>query len=276
MTIRPFERSPLGRTCEVLASGDLDLYFYDELPRVSRDRVSRHVDACRICRQALEEMGLIRHALAARPTVSAPESGDWSAFMTRLDTAVAIEARHAAAGGRHASDVAATARRSWTSAIAMAALLALVTISVTFVARSRPDNDRPLAPGVDRAATHSTAAEPAGDDTRGLALVGQQHLDRSKLVLLGLANKDAQAPGSDWNYERELASRLLVDTRLYRMAAEERGLDRLAGIMRDLELVLLQTSMAEEPDAESLEQIQRAIRKRDLLQKMDMVRTTGT
>jgi hypothetical protein len=276
MTVRPFERSPLGRTCDVLASGDVDLYFYDELPHGSRDRVSRHVDACRICRQALEEMGLIRQALAARPAVSAPESGDWSAFMSRLDTAVAIEARHPAAGGSHAVDVPANGRRSWTSAIAMAALLALVTLSVAFVARSRPDNDRSVAPGVERAAIHSTPSQPAGDDTRGLTLVGQQHLDRSKLVLLGLANKDAQAPGSDWNYERELASRLLVDTRLYRMAAEERGLDRLAGIMRDLELVLLQTSMAEEPDAESLEQIQRAIRKRDLLQKMDMVRTTGT
>jgi hypothetical protein len=45
--------------------------------------------------------------------------------------------------------------------------------------------------------------------------------------------------------------------------------------MRDLELILLQTSMTEQADPAALAQIQRAIRKRDLLQKMDVVRTTG-
>jgi hypothetical protein len=45
--------------------------------------------------------------------------------------------------------------------------------------------------------------------------------------------------------------------------------------MRDLELVLLQTSLTDEKDPSSIQQIQRLIRRRDLIEKMDVVTTTG-
>jgi hypothetical protein len=191
--------------------------------------------------------------------------------MSRLDRAIAVEpaARPSAAviesGSRRAGSLV-----PW---MAMAALLTLVTIGVVSVARTRgPVAETAVAGGEDAG---EAAVLPFDDGAAAaLAAVGQQHFERSKLVLLGLANKDAQASGTDWIYERDLASRLLVDTRLYRLAAEERGLGRLAGIMRDLELVLLQTAMTEGADPDALSQIQRAIRRRDLLQKMDMVRTT--
>jgi hypothetical protein len=106
--------------------------------------------------------------------------------------------------------------------------------------------------------------------------LSEEHFERSKLVVLGLVTKEAQ-PGApvDWTYERSLASSLLNDTRIYRLAAEDRGLTALAGVMRDLELVLLQTSFTDDKDPASLPQIQRLIRKRDLLGKMDVVTTTG-
>ena len=72
-------------------------------------------------------------------------------------------------------------------------------------------------------------------------------------------------------YERQLASTLLSDTRLYRLAAEERGLKSVARVMGDLELVLLQTSMSSNPEPATLQQIQRLIHKRDLVTKMDVV-----
>ncbi len=94
--------------------------------------------------------------------------------------------------------------------------------------------------------------------------------------MLSLVNKDPQgSDGMDWDYERQLAGSLLSDTRVYRQAAEERGMKGLADVMRDLELVLLQTSMSETPDAESLAQLQRLIRRRDLVTKMDVVKTSG-
>ena len=44
--------------------------------------------------------------------------------------------------------------------------------------------------------------------------------------------------------------------------------------MKDLELVLLQTSLTDDKDPATLPQIQRLIKRRDLIEKMDVV-TTG-
>jgi hypothetical protein len=278
MTLTPFPRSQ-GTGCDVQASGGIELYFYDELEAGERDEIVRHLKGCRDCRQALEEMTVIRKALDARPAVSAPPSGDWSAFMARLNEAVAREGsvqRGAnAAVFPAATPARAPGRQSAVALLMMAALLTLVTISVVFVARSRGAvTGSRVAVDARDAGRADTGDVPA--ESTSLSAVSQQHLERSKLVLLGLTSKDVQeASGADWTYERELAGRLLTDTRLYRMAAEDRGLDALAGVMRDLELVLLQTSMTEGADPAALSQIQRAIRKRDLLQKMDVVRTSA-
>jgi hypothetical protein len=160
--------------------------------------------------------------------------------------------------------------------LAMAALLALVTLSGLLVWRQQqapsPEGGTltttvPVSRSVPEAVR---ALDPA------LVSLSGQHFERSKLVLLGLATKDATKRGDDdWAYERDLATTLLGDTRLYRLAAEERGMNTLAGVMRDLELVLLQTSMSQQPDPASLEQLQRLIRRRDLLTKMNVVNTGG-
>jgi hypothetical protein len=268
-----FEQRPGGHDepgCAVQADGRVELYFYDELEPAGRAAFEAHRAVCGDCRRALEELIVIRSALASRPVVTAPASGDWAPFMSRLDAVIGQEMHPAAV------PAPAPASRSFVPLLAMAALLALVTISVLFVARSR--GAAPLPDAQDARGGFLSEPMPGdtpADDTGFLSSVSQRHLERSKLVLLGLASKDAERlSGNDWTYERELASRLLTDTRLYRMAAEERGLDTLAGVMRDLELVLLQTSMTEGADPAALSQIQRAIRKRDLLQKMDVVRTS--
>jgi hypothetical protein len=280
--------------CARIESGQIELYFYGELDAVERVSMARHVAACAECRQALEELAMIRQALAARPAVSAPPDGDWSGFMTRLTTAVAAERvigardprdplepsgpsmdlREAPAGGSRR-----TATFHAAPYLAMAALVALVTMSVAYVARTGWGRDRPAAPGVASVSppAGSGAVAPASDPDRAatiewaFALLSEQHLERSKLVVLGLANKDAQRVRlEDWEYERELASSLLTDTRLYRMAAEERGLKTIADVMRDLELVLLQTSLAAESGPGDLAQIQRLIDKRDLVTKIEL------
>ena len=131
----------------------------------------------------------------------------------------------------------------------------------------------PLQPAVEPFEPFGHAPSPEAAFTA----LSEQHFERSKLVVLGLANKDPHhAREADWAFERGLASSLLSDTRLYRQAAEARGMKSLAGVMGDLELVLLQTSLADAPDAEALEQIQRLIHKRDLVTKMEVAATTGS
>jgi hypothetical protein len=164
-------------------------------------------------------------------------------------------------------------RAGYRSYLALAALLTLVTSGVVYVARSAP---RPATSPVTDVAQHRAPASPIVPPSdrsadAAFAALSEQHFERSKLVVLGLANKDPRRAGdADWAYERRLATNLLSDTRLYRQAAEARGLRTLAGVMGDLEIVLLQTSLAESPDAEALGQIQRLIHKRDLVTKMDV------
>src|SRR5690606_39023008 len=76
-------------TCLVQVSGTIELYFYGELDPRARTDTARHLTTCPECRQALEELEVIRAALAARPDVSAPPGGEWDGFMARLDRAVA-------------------------------------------------------------------------------------------------------------------------------------------------------------------------------------------
>ncbi len=261
-------------TCGIQASGAIELYFYGELTPSERDGFEQHLAICRPCRDALEELGVIRAALAARPAVSAPPAADWSGFMSRLDDAIereevprVISFHRQAPFQRQALQT----RHSVAGYLAMAALLALVTTSVVFVMRSRGATTT-SSPTV----TAAQAPGPAARDDRAFAALSEEHFERSKLVVLGLATKDAgRTKSADWTYERQLATSLLSDTRMYRLAAEDRGLQLLAGVMRDLELVLLQASLTDETDPASLAQIQRLIHKRDLLEKMDVVTTAG-
>ena len=276
--------------CERQQSGDIELYFYDELGPAERSEVESHLRSCPECRRAFDELGTIRSALAARPVVDAPPGGDWTGFMRRLDEAVRFDrdthrqvddtVRGGAWSPRVVSIGRARRRAAYAPYLATAAVLTLVTSALVHVARSTPRPTR--APAAAEATTPAPIAPPVlvpavseRSTDAAFAALSEQHFERSKLVVLGLANKDPHhARESDWAYERGLATNLLSDTRLYRMAAEDRGMKTLADVMGDLELVLLQTSLADAPDAGVLEQIQRLIHKRDLVTKMDVAATT--
>jgi hypothetical protein len=258
--------------CPRIESGNVELYFYDELEQAERASMAGHLASCSDCRQALDELTTIRAALSTRPIVSAPPGDDWIGFMARLNDAVATERGPAA---QAPVDRAGTVSMV-TPYLAMAALLALVTISAAYVARTGwgRERGRTVTPAsvarTDGVPSASPGAE-RGTVEAAFAALSEQHLERSKLVVLGLASKDPQhARLEDWEYERQLASTLLTDTRLYRAAAEERGMTSIADVMRDLELVLLQTSLAAHSGPDDLAQIQRLIDRRDLVTKMEL------
>jgi hypothetical protein len=272
-----FHQGPGPRTCQVQESGAIELYFYEELEAAERGRVSTHLRACAECAAALNDLRMIRTVLADRPDVAAPAGGDWSGFMSRLEAAIRNEPAQQSVPVSEAKiapfrpKVAAASVRSYIGVLTTAALLTIVTIGVVFVARQRTTPASPTD-----VAWAPTVIDSTPVATNGLRSAGEKHFERSKLVVLGLAGRESEgANPSDWAYERQLATSLLNDSRLYRMAAEERGLTALASVMRDLELVLLETSMAEDTDATALGQIQRLIRKRGLIQKMDTVASAG-
>ena len=263
--------------CHLQATGTIELYFYGELEATARIDVDQHLTTCADCRQALEDMRTIQAALADRPDISSPPGGDWTGFMSRLDGAIRQERHPATLSGVRSSSPRYPGR--YIVYAAMAALLTLVSISVAYILQSRRQlqdmamagNVSPVPTPAETPALTPPAPQEWSPDA-ALVSLSEQHFERSKLVVYGLANKDAhRSSAQDWAYERQLASTLLSDTRLYRLAAEERGLRSVARVMGDLELVLLQTSMSSNPEPATLQQIQRLIHKRDLVTKMDIV-----
>jgi hypothetical protein len=261
--------------CRFVDTPDVELYFYDELASEARARVAAHLRECADCRARLDDLHAIRRALAAAPVVAAPPAGDWSGFMRRLDTAVGLPP---AARPRPPLDVAASPRRRSRVAgrlAAYAAMLAVVAAGVFMAARVRPPQQRVAAANEQRRPISQPVGEVATVDlTPAAALrdVTAEHLERSKLVVLGLAARDPQTTRpADWQFERTLAGTLLPDTRLYRLAAQESGAADVAHVMRDLETVLLEASMTDTPDRASLERVQRLIQRRGLVTKMQVM-----
>jgi hypothetical protein len=253
---------------------DIVLYFYDEMAAAERAHATAHLRRCEACRQRLEDLQAIRRALAERPVVDAPPAGDWSGFMRRLDAAVApsrprVPPAPAAVLEYHRG------RWSVRQIAALAAMLALVTVAVLAAARFRAVTPVPQTAAT--TAVPAAAVPLAARLNQSLREGSVEHLERSKLVVLGLTARDPQGTSAaDWQYERQLAGTLLPDTRLYRIAAQDRGVTDVARVMRDLETVLLEASLSDNSDGEALERLQRLIAKRDLVVKMQVVATGGT
>lgn len=248
-------------SCPWHERGDVELYFYGELDAQARVKLEAHLHGCAACRTALADLEVIRGVLAGRREATAPPSGDWAPFMRRLDGVL---------------DAASTARRPparLSGALRLAAMLVIAVVGVWAGfewqrARRASDSVQP----------NHAATLPAGSavPSESLTAAAGEHLERSKLVLLGLAAKNPEgARPSDWSYERGLASSLLADTTQYRLMAAERGRLDLAGVLDDLETVLLQTSLGDDSDPRALERLQRMIDRRDLLMKIDVMKTEG-
>jgi hypothetical protein len=268
------------RPCELLDTADVEMYFYGELDPAGRARVETHLRGCELCRQRLDDLHEIRRALALRPLVEAPPAGDWSGFMRRLDSAVAREVEPNLRTFEP-TNLRTSEPQNLRTLLALAAVLALATIGVVMALWSRPAPETRLAVAAPRSPAEARTAKAgeagsakAGSD-RALREGSAELLERSKLVVLGLATRDPRARSQDWQYERALAGALLSDTRLYRQAAIQGGASDVARVMRDLETVLLEASMSDRKDPVSLERVQRLIAKRDLVVKMQVMAAAG-
>jgi predicted anti-sigma-YlaC factor YlaD len=239
----------------------VELYFYGELDARADSRFEEHLRGCDACRAAMADLEVIRRALAARRQATAPPSGDWTGFMRRLDGVL---------------NVTSPARRRpsrLSGALRLAAMLAIAVVGVWAGfqwQRARRVNDAGMA--------NQSATLPSGSvvPVAPLTSAAGEHLERSKLVLLGLSAMDPEAARpNDWSYERGLASSLLADTTQYRLVAAGQGRLDLASVLGDLETVLLQVSLGDDSDPRALERLQRMINRRDLLTKIEVMKTEG-
>jgi hypothetical protein len=239
-----------------------ELYFYEELSADERAEFERHLPGCQPCRDALDELAEIRAALAPLPAFAQRSHFEWAAFMRRLDAQI----RGTGAPGE---ELAGRSSRMPAAVLAIAASLVIGIGTGMLWQRERARQERPAATGSEAAgAVDRSPGAQVRANVRDAAI---HHLDRSKIVLLGLANKDAGAVSADdWAYERSLAASLLPDTRLLRLSALEAGDAELASLLNDLEVLMLQASFSAEPDRATLSRLQRYISHRDLLVRAEL------
>ncbi len=154
---------------------------------------------------------------------------------------------------------------SWTGATAMAALLV-----VAFMAgRMLPRGGSPPTGG-------DLGKNQAPIQQSVLLVALGDHLDRSELVLLEMQHAQAIPEGrvnsADISTQQQYAEDLIADNRLYRTVAAQEGDASTAGVLEDLERILMEIANSPSKlDEKELESLQKRIEDKGILFKVRVI-----
>jgi len=272
----------------------LNDYIERELGPAEHVRIATHLETCGECALVIAEIQqVVREASALGPL--APPPHVWSLIQERLRTleskvespeskvdspgskvdspesrVQSLESRVESPESRVES-LASGADRRWTRFAWVAATAALLVMAF-FTGRFVHQRDQ-------QSASQRTAAAEAGRARSQEALVRERvlliavgdHLERSQMVLVELAH--AETRGSlDISAERQLADDLVASNRLYRQTAQQMGPANVAGLLDELERVLVE--VARGPSTVSMRQladIQQRIESQGILFKVKVI-----
>lgn len=223
---------------------DLILYYYGEAG--TSPAVEAHLASCAACTEA---MAALRRDLSAVTEDPIPARGGdygprvWHELQPRLAARPAPRSTPAV--------------RWWAPAALAASLL------VAFLA----GRHFPVVP----AAPTSITAQAR--DRIFVVMVGD-HLERSEMVLLEVANAEGQDP-VDMRSARESAQNLVAANRLFRLSASRAGEPGVANVLDDLERVLLEVARGPaQLGPEERAQLRRRIESGDILFKVRVLEST--
>ncbi len=161
-------------------------------------------------------------------------------------------------------------RRRWPLAAAAMLVIALATAYVV----ERRATSRVGSAAESAAAPQSIASQ--ADPNRVLLVVVGDHLDVSERVLLEVVNAEPGKP-LDNSLQQKRAEDLVAANRMYRQAAAQRGDDRIAQLLTDLEPVLIELSHAGATiGATDLSDLQKRIESKNLLFKVRVISAQTT
>jgi hypothetical protein len=214
---------------------DLVLHFYGEGGHDDERRIDEHLAGCSACRQSWTEL---RETLKLVDAATVPEPGEG---FERIMWARVQQALPEAPQPRRAW--------RWVPAVGMAAAL-VAAVGLGYAWRVSHES-RPGAPAASAAsgATTTPVALSAADlkKTRERVLLTAlaEHFQQTEMLLVELKNSpdDGRA---DLAFERAAAGDLVASGRLYRVTAQQSGDLQLAGMLDDLESVLVE--VARSPD----------------------------
>jgi hypothetical protein len=232
---------------------DLVLHFYGDAPKTAA--VERHLAECESCAQ---EFSRLRDALSAIDYPVPERAADYEAQLWSTLSP-------------HLEDVEAPKRSAWAALLqprrwATVGALAVLIVAAFIAGRYTTSPTKSTPPQV-------VVAPPAktGSDRVLMVAVGD-HLDRTQMILIELANTRAEDGKVDISAERDLAQGLVNENRLYRQTAQHDKDTEIAGVLDQVERVLI--DIAHHPDSVSgkeLEALQQRIASQGVLFKVRVI-----
>src|SRR5262245_13734194 len=245
-------------------------YIDGVLSEADRQQVEQHLAVCAECALLAEELRQVMGAANALVDQNPPDRV-WPLLANRF-----VYQSHAERPEVVAFERASAPRKSawsWRPAwpLATAALVVLA-----FLAGRLIEQRHQLRLPVQQAAAPVAPAPVSADAPsqlreRILLVAVSDHLERSQLVLVELAN--AETSGElDISTERQSADELLASNRLYRQTAMEMGQSNLADLLDDLERVLVEVARGpSQVSVQQLAEIQQRIEAQGILFKVKVI-----
>lgn len=233
------------------ASRAIVLDHYGELGPAEKIRLEEHLKTCRTCAAALEETKRVFALIDAFAPAEAPYPDPeraWRGILAGIRSGPAAERRRPALV------------RRWAFA---AAAVVLVFIAGIYVGRTRFGPRRVSLPATAGAAASGHSLQPAV----------ASHFENLKPILMDYANFTG---GSSGGRAIVIEEKVIRDLLLENIVLKRRlaGKDSAAAeLFDDLDLILKEISHQEGPDAASSGTIRDLIRQRDVLFKMNVMKT---
>lgn len=225
------------------------LYYYGEGDGAAA--VREHLDACEACRAEYGNLQRVLNVVNAAPLPERAASYGAEVW-GRLAPAI---------GGRRRFMLPLLwPARHWAAAASVAALVAVAFLAGRYY-------PKPPAPS-------RTASAPGQVRERILLVAVGDHLERSQMVLVELANA---RPGQalDVSAERTRAEDLVAENRLYRQTAARTGDANVAAVLDELEPVLLEIARGPgQLSPEEVEKLRARIEAGGILFKVRVVGST--
>jgi hypothetical protein len=218
----------------------LVLFYYGE--SADTGAIEEHLSVCEPCRSELRALQVVLNTVNSAPIPERP-GGYGQALWKRIEPQLPTRKRRAA-------------QRWWIWIPVMGALLLAAFIAGSLWQR--------------RGAPLTTKTQNANQIRERILLVAVgEHLERSQMVLAEIENAPDGKGKLDISGEQQMAEDLLGDNRLYRLTARTTGDQSTAGVLDDLERVLLEIAHSPtELSADQLKQLQEQIENQGVLFKV--------
>ena len=231
-----------------LSEDELILRYYGEIDRADHARVESHLASCAECQSAQEKLRRVMTMVDAASPVEAPPGFERTAW-ARLEPAL-----DGHRGGW---------RFFWFPQWALAGGVAALVVAA-FVAGRFSGGDSPVT-------TAPSAAVAEVEPSRVLQAAVGEHLDRTQMVLVELANAESDGAGV-LAVEHQRAEDLVAASRVIRQSALQSGDGQVVDILEDLERVLIEIANAPaNATSNDLTDLQSRITREDLLFRLRVI-----